>query len=121
MSHTMDIKIELHDRSALEAACKRLNIKIQEGRHKLHATTEEGIGVFLNGWRYPVIVKDGGIVSYDNYNGAWGNTQKLHELEAYYGLEYARATARNFGYNCLESESQFDKMPCLEISIGGAL
>ena len=42
MSHTMNIQIELHDRAALEAACQRLGLTIQEGRHKLYSSTEEG-------------------------------------------------------------------------------
>jgi len=40
MSHTMNIKIELHDRAALEAACQRLGLTLVEGRHKLYSTTE---------------------------------------------------------------------------------
>lgn len=116
MSHTMDIQMELHDRQALEAACRRLQIKMEYGKHQLHATTEEGMGIFLDGWVFPVVIKDGGAVSYDNYNGNWGNIQKLHELEAIYGLEKARMEAQLKGYDCYETVSQ-DNMPTLEILI----
>lgn len=116
MSHTMDIQMELHDRRALEAACRRLRIKMEYGKHRLHATTEDGIGVFLDGWRYPIVIKDAGIVRYDNYNGHWGNMQKLHELEAYYGLEKAKLEAQVKGYDYLETVTA-DNMPRLEILI----
>jgi len=116
MSHTMDIQMELHDRRALEAACRRLRIKMEYGKHQLHATTEEGIGIFLDGWRFPVVVKKEGIISYDNYNEHWGNIQKLHELEAYYGLEKAKLESQLKGYDYQETVSS-DTMPRLEILI----
>lgn len=116
MSHTMDIQMELHDRRALEAACKRLRIKTEYGKHRLHATTEDGIGVFLGGWRYPIVIKDTGTVCYDNYNGHWGNMQKLHELEAYYGLEKTKLEAQIKGYDYQETVTS-DNMPRLEILI----
>lgn len=116
MSHTMDIQMELHDRRALAAACRRLRIKMKYGKHRLHATTEDGIGVFLDGWRYPIVIKDAGTVCYDTYNGHWGNMQKLHELEAYYGLEKAKLEAQIKGYDYQETVTS-DNMPRLEILI----
>ncbi|MDG6027346.1 MAG: hypothetical protein E3K40_11685 [Candidatus Brocadia sp.] len=116
MSHTMDILMELHDRRALEAACRRLRLKMEYGKHQLHATTEEGMGIFLDGWRFPLVIKNEGIISYDNYNGHWGSLQKLHELEAYYGLEKARLEAQLKGYDYQETVTS-DNMPRLEIFI----
>lgn len=116
MSHTMDIQMELHDRQALEAACRRLQIKMEYGKHQLHASMEEGMGIFLDGWRFPVVVKKEGVISYDNYNGYWGNIQKLHELEAFYGLEKARLEAQLKGYDYQENVTT-DNMPRLEIFI----
>lgn len=116
MSHTMDIQMELHDHRALETACRRLNIKVEIGKHKLHATVEDGTGVFLDGWRYPIVIKENGSVRYDNYNGHWGNIQKLHELEAYYGLEKAKLEAQMKGYDYQETVTA-DNIPRLEIFI----
>ena len=116
MSHTMNIQMELHDRRAIEAACMRLNIKVEQGKHKLHATVEDGIGVFLDGWRYPIVIQENGTVKYDNYNDYWGNIQKLHELEAYYGIEKAKLEAQLKGHNYYETVSA-DNMPRLEILI----
>lgn len=103
MSHTMNIQIELHDRAALEAACQRLGLEMVEGSHRLYQTTEEGIGVFLPGWKYPVVVKADGTIAYDNYNGSWGDIRELNKLRAFYGLEKAKIEARKKGYSVYET------------------
>lgn len=103
MSHTMNIRIELHDRAALEAACQRLGLQMVEGTHKLYQTVEEGIAVFLPGWRYPVIVKNDGTIAYDNYNENWGKEKELNKLRAYYGVEKAKIEARRRGYSVYET------------------
>lgn len=99
----MNIEIELHDRAALEAACERLGVKMIEGIHRLYQTVEEGIGVCLPGWRYPVVIKNDGTVSYDNYGGQWGNISELNKLRAYYGVEKAKIEARKKGYSVYET------------------
>ena len=80
MSHTMNVQIEMHDRVAILSACKRLGIKTAEGTHKLYSSAEEGLGVFLDGWKYPIVIKKDGSIAYDNYNGQWGSEKKLSEL-----------------------------------------
>lgn len=102
MSHTMNIEIELHDRAALEAACQRLGVRMIEGIHRLYQTVEEGIGICLPGWKYPVVVKDDGSVAYDNYGGSWGNISEFNKLRAYYGVEKAKIEARKRGYSVQE-------------------
>ncbi|MCS7135340.1 MAG: hypothetical protein NZ893_02790, partial [Candidatus Aenigmarchaeota archaeon] len=82
MSHTMNIKIELHDRQALEAACQRLGLKMEEGEFKLYSSVEKGIGVWLPGWKYPVVIKNDGTIAYDNYDGQWGDIAELNKLRA---------------------------------------
>ncbi|MDR4509597.1 MAG: hypothetical protein MRJ65_15445 [Candidatus Brocadiaceae bacterium] len=116
MSHTMDIKIDIHDLRALEAACRRLHIHLKYGEHRLYASTETGNGIFLEGWRYPVVIQEGGGAKYDNYGGSWGKIEKLHELEAYYGLEKAKFEAQLKGYDFQETVSA-ENMPRLEIYI----
>jgi len=103
MSHTMNIQLELHDKDALLAACERLGLTMTEGRHKLYASTEEGIAISLPGWKYPVVVKGDGTVAYDNYNGRWGDISQLNKLKAYYGLEKAKIEARKKGYSVYET------------------
>ena len=103
MSHTMNINLELHDKDALLAACQRLGLTMQEGRHRLYQTEEEGISVRLPGWKYPVVIKEDGSVAYDNYNGSWGKEEELNKLKAYYGLEKAKIEARKRGYSVYEA------------------
>jgi len=99
MSHTMNIKIELHDLTILERACLRMNAKfVSYGNVKLFGGSVDGASVHLPGWQYPIVVRNDGTVSYDNYNGHWGNIDKLHELEAVYGLEKATQEASLKGY-----------------------
>lgn len=118
MSSTMNVNIELRDCEALKAACKRLGLKVVEGTHKLFASTETGLGIFLKGWQYPVVVKDDGKeVSYDNYEGKWGGTKELNKLKAYYGIEKAKREALRKGYSYYESKNHADK-PQLRIQIG---
>jgi gamma-glutamylcyclotransferase (GGCT)/AIG2-like uncharacterized protein YtfP len=115
MSHTLDIETEIHDLTALSAACNRLNIKMETGQHRLFNTTETGTAVFLEGWRYPAVIKEGGKVAFDNYEGSWGDMARLNELKAYYGLEKSKIEARKKGYSVYESRN--DQTRKLELKI----
>lgn len=118
MSHTMNITLELKDHDALIAACDRLGCPLLlHGTHHLFASDEIGVGVMLQDWRYPVIVKDNGTVAYDNYNGAWGDMSRLNELKAYYGIEKAKIEARRAGHSVYESVDEKTQDLVLRISI----
>lgn len=117
MSHTMNIKIEIYDRQALELACQRLNLKMEEGKFNLYSSTEEGIGIFLPGWKYPVVIKSDGTISYDNYGGKWGKVEELNKLLAYYGLEKAKLEARKRGFSFYETFDQNSQEIILKIKI----
>lgn len=117
MSHTMNVKVELHDREALEAACRKLGLKVEEGRFQLYSSVEEGIGVYLPGWKYPVVIKRDGTVAYDNYGGQWGSIKELSKLKAYYGLEKAKIEARKKGYSVHESVDEKKKQLILRIKL----
>jgi len=121
MSHTMNVQLELRDQDALLEACKRLNLQVKQGRFKLYSSTEEGLGVFLPGWKYPVVIKQDGSVAYDNYDGNWGKVDELNKLKAYYGLEKAKMEARKKGYTVYESFNDRTQELELRIQIGGAL
>lgn len=115
MSETMNIKTEIHDMAALAVVCERLGLQMQAGEHKLYQTKETGMGVFLPGWKFPLVIKDGGQVAYDVYGGVWGDEKKLNELTAYYGLEKAKLEARKKGYSVYESRN--DQKQTLELRI----
>lgn len=117
MSHTLNIETEIHDLSALQSACDRLGLRMETGEFKLFASKETGTAVFLDGWKYPVVIKDGGEVAFDNYNGSWGDIARLNELKAYYGLEKAKLEAVKKGYSVYESRIDNGQEQKLELRI----
>ena len=105
MSHTMNIETEIRDIPALKAACKRLGLTAESGTFKLYESTEDGVGVRLEGWKYPVVVKNDGKIAYDNYGGSWGKQSELGKLTAHYGIEKAKIEARKKGYSVIEGRN----------------
>ena len=119
MSHTMNIDVEIHDRTALFAACQRLNLRVEEGIHRLRSSREAGLAVYLRGWLYPVIFREDGSLAYDNYHGRWGSMEELNRLRAHYGLEKAKAEARLKGYAAYEGFNAETGELELRIQVGG--
>lgn len=119
MSHTMNIKLEIRDMDALILACGRIDglSTIGYGSHRLFRTNEVGYGVKLDGWKYPVIIKESGDVTFDNYEGHWGDIKKLNELTAYYGVEKAKIEARRAGHDFYEIYNKQDQTVELRINI----
>lgn len=110
MSHTMNIEVEVTDRSALEAACQRAGATLLVGtEHKLFGGIENGIGVQLPGWGFPVVFTPAGQAKYDNYGGRWGGHDKLTNLLACYGCEKAKieATRNNIWSQTETEDDQF--------------
>src|SRR5580765_8181449 len=57
-SNTLVCKVEVKNMTALSNVAVKLGHKVLgQGKHKLYATTEEGFGLKLKGWSYPVIFK----------------------------------------------------------------
>lgn len=103
MSETMNINVEFRDRHVLLEVCARLGIEARDGEFKLYRTTERGLGVFLPGWKYPAVVKNNGTISFDNYDGRWGENKELNKLKQIYGVEFAKIAARKQGYSVYEN------------------
>lgn len=106
MSHVATIKTKLTDLAAITAACKRLGIEAGvEGEHKLYDGTYTGLGVRLQGWKYPVVIdRQSGEVKYDNYNGKWGKQSELDAFMQAYGVEKTKIEARKKGYSVVEKK-----------------
>lgn len=118
MSETFNVDLELRDKAALAAACSRLGLSVASGVHNLYRDKGlQGLGVSLQGWRFPAIVKADGTVAYDNYHGRWGDIKELNKLKAYYGLEKAKIEARKKGLSVYESVQ--DNKLVLKIRVGG--
>ncbi len=118
MSHTVEVDIELNNVTALEAACKRLGLKMKKGVHKLYSSTEEGIAIFLNDWTYPAVVREDGSVAMDTYEGQWGDIKEFNSLKQRYGLEVAAREARMKGYSVFETAHSNGDIE-LKIKVGG--
>jgi len=115
----MNIEIEMHEKAALQAACRRLRLELKENQKVrfYDGTQAEGIAIKLPGWKYPIVVKNDGTVAYDNYNGRWGDISELNKLKAYYGIEKAKIEARKKGYDFIESYDRINKKLKLRIIV----
>jgi hypothetical protein len=86
MSHTSEINFEANDLDVMKKTCEELgfgfavnqNVKLYDGSRYDACST-----VQLPDWRFPVVIKDGKLY-FDNYNGHWGSTEKLHDLQQHY-------------------------------------
>ena len=104
MSHTVTIKTTITDMAAIQAACQRLKIaQPNQGEVRLFDRVAQGIGVQLDGWRFPICVEPDGNLLFDNFGGFWGVPEKLDQFQQAYAVEKAKLEARKQGYTCQES------------------
>ena len=104
MSHVVTIDTELRDRTAIDAACRRLNLAATK-REKvtLYSGEVTGLAVRLPEWQYPVVIdSDTGKLQYDNFGGRWGEQKHLDALLQMYAVEKAKIEARRRGHACTE-------------------
>lgn len=104
MSHTVKIETQVKDAAAAEAACRRLGHPIPVmGEHRLFSGRCSGLAVQLPDWQYPVVCNlRTGEISYDNFEGRWGNTTYLDRFLQAYAAEKTRIEARRKGYTSVE-------------------
>ena len=121
MSHVVEIKTEVRDPVALRSACVRLGLP--EPVHesvKLFSAEAAGHAVRLPGWRYPVVCDTAaGRLSYDDYEGRWGERKHLDALLQAYALEKAKLQARKAGHSVSERPLP-DGSVRLTVTLGGA-
>jgi len=108
MSHLVSIQTKVRDPAAVAAACKRIGIADPEvGTEALYGGSVHGLLVRLEGWTYPAVVDLAtGEVTYDNYEGAWGDQAKLDQFLQMYAVEKAKLEARKMGYAVTEQALQ---------------
>lgn len=104
MSHTVTIKTEVRDVTAVHAACQRLGLSVPvQGTHKLYSGQQTGLAVKLPGWNYPVVCDlPTGQLNYDNFGGYWGEQKELDKLLQAYAVEKAKIEARKKGHSVTE-------------------
>ena len=120
MSHIVEIMTEIRDPVAIQAACQRLNLPEPVfGEVKLFTTSATGWAVRLPDWRYPVVCDvNTAKITYDNYEGRWGDPKQLHRFLQAYAVEKARLEARKKGHTVFEQPLN-DGSIKLTIQVGG--
>ena len=121
MSHIVEIKTEIRDEAAVKAACTRLQIPTPEHKTvRLFNATATGLCIQLPGWSYPVVANLAtGQLSYDNYNGHWGEQKHLNTFLQAYAVEKAKIEARKKGHSCSETRLE-DGSIRVTVKVGGA-
>jgi len=116
MSHIVVIETKFHDAAALTAACRRLGLaEPVHGNVRLFSGDAIGLSVQLPGWQYPIVVDTAdGSIRYDNYEGRWGDPEKLGRLLQMYAVEKAKIEARKKGY-CVHEQARQDGSIVLQI------
>ena len=105
MSHTLTIKTEIRDFAAIGSTCRRLKLAPPTplGLVKLFDRSAVGVGVNLDGWRFPIVIEPSGNLLSDCFGGFWGNPERLGEFQQIYAIEKAKIEAIKQGHACQES------------------
>jgi hypothetical protein len=121
LSHIVEIKTEVRDEQAVRAACTRLQLAQPERKTvRLFSATATGLCVQLPGWNYPIVCNtESGQVSYDNYNGHWGEQKHLNAFLQAYAVEKTRLEARKRGHSISENRLE-DGSIRVTVHVGGA-
>ena len=106
MSHLVEIRVEVRDRDALAAACRRL--QLPEPEHQkvrfYDGSSVAGEAVQLPSWRFPVVFDLEGGVKFDDFGGRWGTRRHLDALLQQYAVAKATIEARRAGHTVRETE-----------------
>jgi hypothetical protein len=121
MSHIVQIKTEVRDEAAVQLACRRLHLPAAtRGMFQLYTRFEEGLGIELPHWTYPVVANtDTGQLRYDNYEGRWGSQEFLDQFLQMYAVEKAKLEARKKGHAVTEQWLGNGSVK-LTVAVGGA-
>ena len=106
MSHIVQIKTQVRDPAAVQAACRRLGLApaVQESV-RLFSGNATGLTVRLPGWKYPAVFDlTSGQAQYDNYSGHWGDQKELDRFLQTYATEKAKIEARRRGHSVTEQQ-----------------
>ena len=106
MSHIVEIRTEVRDATAVQAACQRLSLPSPiEETVNLFSAQATGLAVRLPNWRYPVVCDlASGQVKYDNFNGHWGKQEQLDKFLQAYACEVVKIQARKRGHSVTEQQ-----------------
>lgn len=118
MSHITTRKSAMKNQEAIKRACKRMPGAKYLGELGRNRREGRGIGVQLPGWRNPVVIKEDGTCSFDNYGGRWGSNETLDTFQQGYGVEAAKMQAEAEGHQFEEQKLPNGDIKCT-VSLGG--
>ena len=120
MSHIVEIKTQVRDAAAVQAACRRLKLpEPQQRTVTLFSATVTGLAVQLPEWQYPIVCDTAtGEVKFDNYNGRWGQQSHLDQFLQAYAVEKAKLEARRQGHSVSE-QALADGSIRVQIAVAG--
>ena len=121
MSHTVEIKTEVRDETAVNAACSRLHLpRAVRGTFELYSTQATGLGIELPHWKYPGVANtDTGQLRFDNYEGRWGAQEFLDQFLQAYATERVKIEARKKGHSVVEQRLDNGSIK-VTVQVGGA-
>ena len=121
MSHIVEIKTEIRDEAAVQAACTRLHLpRATRGTFQLYSSEETGLGIVLPDWKYPVVANTKtGQLRFDNYQGRWGAQEFLDQFLQAYATERVKIEARKKGHSVVEQWLGNGSIK-LTVQVGGA-
>ena len=121
MSHIVEIKTEVRDEAAVQAACLRLHLpRATRGKFQLYSSTETGLAIELPHWKFPVVVNtETGQLRFDNYRERWGSREFLDQFLQAYATERVKIEARKKGHSVIEQRLDNGSIK-LTVNVGGA-
>ena len=98
----------MHDHAAVVGACRRLQLKEPvQGTVELFSGNATGLVVQLPSWQYPVVIDVlTGQITFDNFNGHWGDQAQLDRFLQAYSVEKVKLESRKKGYTVNEHALQ---------------
>ena len=123
MSHIVEIRTQVRDENAIQAACARLHLpRATRGMFQLYSTEETGLGIELPNWKYPVVADTGtGQLRFDNYQGRWGSQEFLDQFLQAYATERVKIEARKKGHSVVEQRLDNGSIKLtVQVGAGGA-
>lgn len=120
MSHVINLEVKVKKPALLAEVAREKGFEVREQETvQFYSGSRTGMSIRLPGWRYPVVVDEEGTVHYDNWNGAWGDTQQLHHLMQDYAVEVVKQEAMAKGAQVWQSVED-DGTVVLRVGVGGA-
>jgi hypothetical protein len=106
MSEIIKGKVKITDFDLLNEICESEEIKTKYGKHTIFNKTIEGLGIFIDGWKFPIVVDKDGTILYDNYGSNPGSMEKFSSL----CKDYIKRDLEIQGFNVtelVETEDQY--------------